>query len=147
MITYPPEKVIHRYLDDASHWKNSSWPKNVKIQETGVKCVKDTEGNTVDRHGLSSMEDVLPVDRCLSRKVDETCQLLFSLPICLIVVLCNAIKVVCMFLTAYDGRREILLTVGDAISSFLNNPDATSEGRCLLPKSSIAEGPQMAKIT
>ncbi|OJJ85461.1 uncharacterized protein ASPGLDRAFT_1513942 [Aspergillus glaucus CBS 516.65] len=86
--------------------------------------------------------DELPVDHCLSQKVEEKCQLLFSLPICLTVIFCNVIKVVCMFATAYDDRKSIFLTVGDAVSSFLRNPDATTEGRCLLGKSDVTKGRQ-----
>lgn len=83
-----------------------------------------------------------PVDYCLSQKIDEKCQLLFSLPICLTVIFCNVIKVVCMFLTAHYDRKEMFLTVGDAISSFVDNPDKTTENSCLLSKSSIGKGPQ-----
>lgn len=47
-----------------------------------------------------------------------------------------------MFLTARDNRREIFLTVGDAISSFLEKPDMTTEGRCLSSKFSITKSSQ-----
>lgn len=47
-----------------------------------------------------------------------------------------------MFLTAHYDRKEMFLTVGDAISSFVDNPDKTTENSCLLSKSSIGKGPQ-----
>lgn len=125
MNRYPQEKDVQRYLDDPSHWKNSSWEKNITMKTTGATCARNT--NLGSRYTTPFLGDALPVDRCLSQKVDEKCQLLFSLPICLTVIFCNAIKVMCMFLTAYDDRREIILTVGDAISSFLSSPDASQK--------------------
>ncbi|PLN76236.1 hypothetical protein BDW42DRAFT_188808 [Aspergillus taichungensis] len=65
---------------------------------------------------------------------DEKCQLYFSLPICLAVVICNIIKVICMYLTARTDRTGVLLTVGDALSSFLDKPDRMTKGRCFLSR-------------
>lgn len=133
MKDYPHEKDLRLYLDDASQWKNISWAKSIRIQKSGVKC------NHINS-GANNLEN-FPVDYCLSQRIDEKCQLLFSLPICLTVIFCNVIKVVCMFLTAHDDRKEIFLTVGDAISSFVDNPDKMTENSCLLSKSTIGEGP------
>lgn len=133
MNDYPHEKDLRLYLDDASQWKNISWAKSIRIQKSGVMC--NPYNSKTNR-----FED-FPVDYCLSQRIDEKCQLLFSLPICLTVIFCNFIKVVCMFLTAHDDRKEIFLTVGDAISSFVDNPDKTTENSCSLSKSSIEEGP------
>lgn len=36
-----------------------------------------------------------------------------------------------MLLVGHDDRTNIVLTVGDAIASFLNRSDATTRGRCL----------------
>lgn len=89
------------------------------------------------------ISDPQPVDHCLSQKVDEKCQFLFSFPICLAVILCNTIKVICMLLTAYGKRKQVFLTTGDVISSFMGNPDVTTRGRCLLSRLSITGGLQL----
>ncbi|OJJ84364.1 uncharacterized protein ASPGLDRAFT_125960, partial [Aspergillus glaucus CBS 516.65] len=136
MKHWPPEEELRQHLN-ASHWKNSSWSRNIIIQEPNVVCPSKPDG-----WPINPLPDAFPVDYCLSQKIDERCQLLFSLPICFAVIFCNAIKVVCMFLTAHDDRKEIFLTVGDAISSFVNNPDRTTESRCLLSKSNIEKGPR-----
>lgn len=115
---------------NVSHRENISWVKDTGIQRTEAACALDS----VSAGSLPA----LSVDYCLSQKVEEECQLLFSLPICIIVILCNIIKVVCMFMTAHDGRKEIFLTVGDAISSFLSRPDSTTEGQCLLSKENFS---------
>lgn len=132
MIHNTTESGLLQYIDDASQWKNSSWAKKISIHETENECTTDLDTSC-------SISDFLPIDHCRSQKVEESCQLLFNLPICITVIFCNIVKVVCMFLTARDDRREIFLTVGDAISSFLKKPDARTKGRCLSSKSSITQ--------
>lgn len=130
---YPQANELQQYLNDATRWKNSLWAKNTEIHDTGFAC------------SLEIVNPPLPgfsVDYCLSQKVDEKCQLLFSLPMCLTVILCNIVKIVCMLMTAHDDRKEIFLTVGDAISSFLRRPDMITKDRCLLSRRNISgKGP------
>lgn len=127
---YPQENDLQQYISNATHWKNSSWSTDSKIQNTGVACAFET---------TNSSFPALSVDHCLSQKVEEKCQLLFSLPICLTVILCNIVKIACMLVAAHDDRKEIFLRVGDAVSSFLTRSDPTTEGRCLWSKKDIAE--------
>lgn len=130
MAQYPQAEEMQQYLDDANRWRNSSWASNITIQPAGSVCAENKS------------EEPYMVDHCRSQKIDEKCQLVFNLPICLAVIFCNAAKVFCMFLTAHDERREILLTVGDAVSSFMDKPDTMTEGNCLLSKSDIMKFPQ-----
>ena len=92
--------------------------------------------------GFDEIYDVYAIDHCLSKVLPENCQLLYSLPICIVVIVCNMVKVACMFMTVRDHRKHIFLRVGDAISSFLETPDHTTLGRCMTSKDSIAKGPQ-----
>lgn len=126
---YPQANELQQYLNDATRWKNSSWAKNTEIHDTGFACALET---------VNPSPPAVSVDYCLSQKVDEKCQLLFSLPICLTVILCNIVKISCMLMTAHDDRKEIFLTVGDAISSFLRRPDRTTKDRCLLSRRNIS---------
>ncbi|PLB45493.1 hypothetical protein P170DRAFT_389378, partial [Aspergillus steynii IBT 23096] len=84
---------------------------------------------------------VLP-SHCLIKEEEQRCQLFFSLPLAIVVIICNATKAVCMLLAARVKRRDLLLTVGDALASFLTRPDSTTRGRCLLSRAEIARGPQ-----
>lgn len=130
---YPQANELQQYFKNATHWKNKSWAEDVRIQDTGIACALETAIPPIP---------ALKVDYCLSQKVDEKCQLLFSLPICLTIILCNIIKIACMLMTAHDDRKEIFLTVGDAISSFLKKPDRTTKDRCLLSRRNISgKGP------
>ncbi|KAL4875002.1 hypothetical protein BJY04DRAFT_211669 [Aspergillus karnatakaensis] len=87
-----------------------------------------------------SLPDLYKIDHCLSHRTEERCQLRFSPPICLVVISCNIVKILCMFLAARDDRDDILLTVGDAISSFLTRPDPATEGAGLLSMDYVKKG-------
>ena len=71
---------------------------------------------------------------CLAVKAKPHCQLIYSPPICLVILLASAIKVAAIFLAAYVDRHRSppLLTVGDAIASFLTRPDPSTRNQCWL---------------
>ncbi|KAK4993546.1 hypothetical protein LTR66_005998 [Elasticomyces elasticus] len=75
-----------------------------------------------------------PVKYCLAEKVEEHCRLQFSFTIAIAVIICNLIKAVCMALTLRAQRKPALVTLGDAVASFLEEPDPETEGRCLYSK-------------
>ena len=107
---------LDRYLKAPSHWTNSSWASDNSFR-------------------LDSFS--VPITRCMSKEAKQGCQFYFSLPICLAVIACNGTKVVCMYLTAKTSHRNILLTVGDGLSSFLDEPDPTTKDGCLLSSSGV----------
>lgn len=89
-----------------------------------------------------------PIDYCLSQPVVENCRLQFSLPIMLIVIICNLVKASCMVLIVLKERSQPLVIVGDAISSFLNEPDPATKNVCLADKYFFREeGWQARKMT
>lgn len=71
------------------------------------------------------------VKYCLVEKVDENCKLQFSLIIALAVLVCNAVKLLCMVFILWRCEGKYLVTLGDAIASFLEEPDPETKGRCL----------------
>ena len=80
------------------------------------------------------------VDHCLSKPVEERCRLQFSVVIMIVVIICNLIKTICMLLTLFYHRLQPLVTLGDAISSFLENRDPTTANMCLVGKTSFLQG-------
>ncbi|KAL9614475.1 MAG: hypothetical protein Q9167_001003 [Letrouitia subvulpina] len=72
-----------------------------------------------------------PVKYCLAKKVEEQCTLKFNLDFAVIVIVCNLVKVLCMFLTLWMHNNSALMTIGDAIASFLENPDPYTRGLCI----------------
>ncbi|KAK2794032.1 hypothetical protein FQN51_000941 [Onygenales sp. PD_10] len=120
---------VESFLRSPTNWANSSWAEAVTVKESSGCAVSAGEG-----HGKLK---TFKIEGCLSQKVPESCQIMFSLPIALGVLAMNIINVICMFLAARDNRAEVLLTVGDAISSYLTRPDPNSRARCLLSKSNV----------
>lgn len=78
----------------------------------------------------------IPIDYCLVQEIDEKCMLQFSLPLMLIIIVSNLIKLICMILVVLKlkGGSRPLLTVGDAIASFLDEPDPFTKNICLADK-------------
>lgn len=78
--------------------------------------------------------DGLPVEYCLSKPAEESCELHFSMAIVIAVLACNFIKVLCMGLVAWMPSSTPLLTLGDAIASFLSERDPTTANNCLVSR-------------
>ena len=76
----------------------------------------------------------ISVAYCLSRKAKEHCSVQFSVLIMSVVIISNAMKAACMFMTLWRHRRAPLVTLGDAIQSFLRSNDLTTAGMCLAGK-------------
>ncbi|KAK2763325.1 hypothetical protein FQN54_009961 [Arachnomyces sp. PD_36] len=128
LLSEYPEKIdLRAMLDDSDNWSNSSWASEVEVEMENLSCPEYTP--EVDKD--------YAIDSCLSQRIEENCQLVFSPLICLIVIFCNVAKVICMFLAARDDRNEIFLTAGDAISSFLTRPDPATMGVGLLSRADI----------
>ncbi|OJJ98412.1 hypothetical protein ASPACDRAFT_122206 [Aspergillus aculeatus ATCC 16872] len=132
----PSYGALRVYLDTPSHWKNSSWAAAVTFELLGTGSMSDFY--TIDQTGVREV----PVSHCLIKEEEQRCQLFFSPPIAIVVIVCNIIKVVCMLLTARVKRTDLMLRVGDALASFLTRPDPTTRGRCLLSRSQMTRGPQ-----
>ena len=74
---------------------------------------------------------------CLSVKVEENCRLQYSTHLATVVVILNAVKAMIMLYLVFGIKELPLMTVGDAVSSFLQRPDATTDGMCLVAKKDI----------
>ena len=68
---------------------------------------------------------------CLSQPTEESCKLQFSLPIAIVIIFFNFIKAVIMLILVFGLREARVQTIGDAIASFLIQPDHIVNGRCL----------------
>ncbi|KAF1972724.1 hypothetical protein BU23DRAFT_534554 [Bimuria novae-zelandiae CBS 107.79] len=73
-----------------------------------------------------------PVDYCLSEKAEPRCKIQFTLPIAILVTILNVFKAILIFYTAFGTKEEPLMTMGDAVASFLERQDETTKGMCLL---------------
>lgn len=57
-----------------------------------------------------------------------------SLLFMLVVIGCNALKVVAIFLAVREKEKHRLVTIGDAIASFLDHPDKNTQGYCTISR-------------
>ncbi|KAE8407621.1 hypothetical protein BDV37DRAFT_290332 [Aspergillus pseudonomiae] len=105
-------------------WNNPSFESQLNVYMSDSLCA------TYSRTLPVLSPQYYSVDYCLSEKVEERCRVMYSPAICLLVIVCNAIKVVCILFTIRLRRKELLFTVGDAIASFMEYPDRTTLGRC-----------------
>lgn len=72
-----------------------------------------------------------PVSRCLAEPVTSPCALKYARNIHIVVIIANLVKVLVMIATMFQYRHPALVTVGDALASFLETPDPTTQELCL----------------
>lgn len=87
------------------------------------------------RHSYNHVNGTIPglsyIDYCLSQPVAEHCKLQFSVAIMIVVIICNMIKTVCMTTISWKQDPEPLVTLNDAIASFLDRLDVTTKQNCM----------------
>lgn len=85
------------------------------ICNPALECQGDSFSYT--RHQSASIS----VSHCLAFTVPQHCKLRFSVGLMVGVVACNLIKIICMSCAVWKLDRGLLVTLGDAIESFLEN--------------------------
>ncbi|PKY07921.1 hypothetical protein P168DRAFT_261947 [Aspergillus campestris IBT 28561] len=105
-----------------------SWAANITFKHGKDPIYPNQLGIGGDPIASLSFPEI-PVSRCMIKQRRSLCQLTYSPAIAVVVIVSNMIKVVCMYLTARTSRTHLLLTVGDAISSFLAKPDQVTQGQ------------------
>lgn len=73
-----------------------------------------------------------PVDHCLAEEADERCKIQVLPKIAIIVTALNLFKAILIFYVVFGVKENPLLTIGDAVASFLEKKDDTTRGMCLL---------------
>ncbi|KAI5369857.1 hypothetical protein Slin15195_G007350 [Septoria linicola] len=97
------------------------------FQEAARKCDTKKVGENADNWAINGKR----IDYCLSQDMPPRCELQFSVSILAAVIACNVFKTVAMFLTLYAQKGMPIVTVGDAVAAFLEEPDPCTAGRCL----------------
>jgi len=78
------------------------------------------------------------INHCIVEQVEEFCKLQFSFSIALAVIISNIVKVACIAATLFIcGDHAPLVTVGDVVATYLDEPDPTTRNRCLYSKQLI----------
>ncbi|GME48433.1 hypothetical protein GTA08_BOTSDO06373 [Neofusicoccum parvum] len=72
------------------------------------------------------------IDHCLSERVDSQCTLNVAVDLLFVVIACNLIILVAVTVMLVTIKETLLITIGDALSSFIINTDESTMGMCLL---------------
>jgi hypothetical protein len=120
--------------------KSNSWRCNDRRNR--YTSTKIERCNLLSSPTKSALEGWEPMDRrvlyCLSEKVEQHCKLRFSISLASIVITINVIKVIILMIAAFGMKETPILTMGDAVSSFLTKPDVETKEMCLTTKYDIS---------
>ena len=78
------------------------------------------------------------IEYCLSEQINQQCTVEFSLQLAVVVIIFNVLKASVLVYTFLAVKENPLLTMGDAVSSFLSIRDDTTWGLCLMGKANVA---------
>ena len=120
------------YDTSPSRWMCSGNPPN--LSQGGEQCNPNELASNVTRGLPWEMRvggrGVVEITGCKSEKTVEKCKVQFSLGIMIAVICCNFVKACGMIMTVVRSREPTLVTLGDAIDSFLRIPDPTTRWIC-----------------
>ncbi|KAF9885062.1 hypothetical protein FE257_000793 [Aspergillus nanangensis] len=77
------------------------------------------------------------VKYCLAEELPQHCKLQYSLPLTVVVIVFNLVKAGIMCYMSFSAAESPILTTGDAIASFLHEPDKFSAGKCMISAAEI----------
>ncbi|KAF2126918.1 hypothetical protein P153DRAFT_368944 [Dothidotthia symphoricarpi CBS 119687] len=77
------------------------------------------------------------VSGCVSQKVEEKCSVNFNLTIGIIVIITNLAKTLCILAVCLLLTDQPLITIGDAVNSFLHSPDQSTKEWSLMTQEEI----------
>lgn len=121
------------------------WQGGLDFNWTIINPLSQPMAERSNIHPRSRKKNETKIEHCYHQPVEATCQLGCSLPIGVAVMTCIAVKLVCMLIAALDRRKEIFLTIGDALASFLRRPDQYTANNCLMARTN--KGQSKVKLT
>lgn len=71
------------------------------------------------------------ISRCYVETVPSSCKLVYEPKLFAVVIAVNAVKAIAMITTLLQYKRPALVNIGDALASFLQEHDKTTQGMCL----------------
>lgn len=145
---YSNETLLNVHLSEADDWDSHSWmcdgpTGGARVCETPETLTEPEKWQTLgaSRANLTCSKsiytnktycdtgkDVLfDVKYCLAQRSPESCRVGASSTLLLVVLACNLIKILCFLWTLWRYNSFPLVTLGDAIASFLRRPDSNTE--------------------
>ncbi|KAH7551297.1 hypothetical protein BM1_09613 [Bipolaris maydis] len=128
----PPKENNDHCTDRISEIRSntSAW----RVGGDGCYSVQDASNPHIWTSGCSDFSDTkkYPVSFCLSETAPSRCKVRFNSTILVIVTVVNFLKAILMFYIVFKPFDQPLLTMGDAVASFLDDPDPSTRDMCLL---------------
>jgi hypothetical protein len=93
----------------------------------GKVCTASIASSAVSRWTVNGHD----IAYCMVEQTPESCKISFNATIMIFVLVANLAKCTIMVLTLWKLKAPTLVSVGDAISSFLQHPDKATIGTCL----------------
>ena len=111
---YTPEYISGRrnLLAVASGHGTVSAPNSSLLSLLPIITGESAESSNLTYNSSTLLVDGYPVDYCLSEIVPERCKLQFSLDIMIVVIICNAMKILCFVYTLWKQKDDSLTTIG-----------------------------------
>lgn len=86
-------------------------------------------------HPDTENSTTLRVKKCLSEESPEHCRLQYSLELTVVVIVFNAVKaLILIYVVVGSAVENPILTIGDAVASYIRRADRVTQGRCLVPR-------------
>jgi hypothetical protein len=79
------------------------------------------------------------IEYCLAEAVDQKCNLGLNPSLIGVVIAFNLIKALLLAWTFYKVKEKPLITIGDAVGSFLERTDNTTKGLCLMENRDLSD--------
>jgi hypothetical protein len=73
-----------------------------------------------------------PVRQCFTEPTDGRCNIKYSVHLAIVVILFNVVKTLAILASIFTLRNNPMLTIGDAVASFLYEPDTSTSNMCLI---------------
>ena len=125
---------VKSLLADPGSWaiqNIGTCPDDVYESSNGTKYLSPTDG--CDKPSA-------PVEYCLAEPFEPRCAIHVSTALLSVVIVCNIIKVICLVTTAALRAFNPLATIGDAIATFLSDPDSVTAGKGALEVADVSSG-------
>jgi hypothetical protein len=122
--------LLHRsWHDPTNYWDDIGWVCDTVVYE---KCdvqplISEASSWTIRycdyTNGTCNINSA-PVQYCLAEPFTPHCSVRINTTILVVVAICNLVKIASLLTTVFVARFEPIVTLGDAISSFMERPDS-----------------------
>ena len=134
--------------DYKSNWSIDFFPGTTGFRDPDSSSTwpwaSETNGTEL---GIRPGKDLLRVDYCLAEPVTQECSVGLSNVLLFAVMLCVCVKAItCSALIFAMRRQDPLVTLGDAIESFIVTPDTSTIGGSLAPGTLINSGAKYHRL-